>query len=286
MDIKMKALVCFAPFGIAIAVGTSLAAPAYDQYNQRAANVDDKKKEVEELDQKLVNKNKIARQTVELQQAIDALRNAVPKYPDVELLAIDLEKMALESGLEVIAIKEPDKETLKKAGLEAPEPPPEAAGTNFTRGKEQLADRVKQTMAPAVNAGAAVTSAVADAAKPAAGAAAAAAGAAAATAPGAKAKKPGPPPDGGLLKNLVQIKLLGSYKNLMAFTHRLETYQRVVQISDLKASVPKGEQQQQTGTATVKKPELPDEAEPGENDPQGDPERLNISMTLTTYYLP
>jgi Tfp pilus assembly protein PilO len=260
MDIKIKILACVAPYGIAAAVGFAMVQPAWEEYSSKTTAVSEKKTEAEELTTKLSQRARIQKEKEELEAAIATLRDAVPSSPDQEVLTIDLEKMALESGLDVIAIKAPDAEELRKAGFAEETSGTPTAGSNMAAGKQQLADKVKQTTAPV----------------------AAAAGAIA----GAAAKGPADSvsPDGGLAKNIVQIKLLGSYKSLMTFVHKLETYQRVVAVSELHATLPKAEKNAAaTGKAQA---QLPDETDVSEGDDQGNPELLNISLMLTTYYLP
>lgn len=267
MDVKTKGAIAAVPFLIAGAVGFSLAYPAYNEYATKAITVEEKKTEVADLDTKLVNRNKVATEKRELDSTIITLRASVPKSPDLELLNLDIEKMALDSGLEIIAFKEADKDQKKRAGVE--EPPP---GSNISQGKDKLAERVKSTVgvagAAAAGAGAAV-----------AGAAGAAAGVPAK--PGDPPAKASVPPDAGLLKALLQVKLIGDYKGLMAFTHKLETYQRVVAISEIKSVIPKLVKDAKKGAA-----ELQDETEPGDEDSLGNPNQLNISLVLTAYYLP
>lgn len=272
MDVKTKMAVCVLPFVIAGGVGFALAYPAYNEYATKASAVEEKKTEAADLEGKLVNRNKVAKEKKDLDSTINQLRSSVPRRPDTELLNLDLEKMALESGLEMVAFKEADKDLKKRAGI--PEEDTSADGTNMSKGKDKLAARVKNTVGAAGAAAAGAGAAVA-------GAAAGAAGAKAGAKPGAAdAGKTPPPPDAGLLKAIMQVKLIGDYKSLMTFVHKLETYQRVVAISEVKTTIPKASKD------SKKASELPDETEPNEDEAQGNPNQLNISLVLTAYYLP
>lgn len=255
MDVKIKAVLAILPFGIAIAVGSSLAYPAYTDFTAKAQQVDDKKKEQDELQTKLTARARIQKEKVEMERDISALRDSVPKKAEVEMLNIDLEKMCVESGVDLVSFRSPTSEELKKSG--AADPPPESAGTNMSKGKAALANKVKDTLAPVSGA----------------------AGAAAAAASGAKPKISSSP-DAGLSKFNMQIKVIGDYAGIMQLAKKLESYQRVIAIADLQTSVPKKE------ANTASKGELPDDAVPTESDEVGDYHRLNGTFMITAYYLP
>lgn len=256
MDIKIKALIAIAPFGIAIAVGAVLAMPAYNDYSAKNEQTDGKKVELEELQAKLVNKSKVQKEKLDIEQSILALRSSVPKKPQLELLNLDIDKMCTESGIDLIAFKEPDKETLTKAGLLDD-------GAAASAAKDRLKGAVRTAQAASAGQAAAV----------------------AGTPGAAGAAKAGATPETGLAKITVQVKGIGDYAGLTQLVKKLETYQRVVAISELKASVPK-QIKIDADTKSVKKAELPDEMAPTESDPQGDYKKLNISFLLTAYYLP
>jgi Tfp pilus assembly protein PilO len=264
MDFKMKIVCAVAPFGIAAAVGFSLLQPAFQDYNEKAQNVETRKHDSEELTTKLADRGKIMKEKAELEAAINSLRGSVPKDPALEILDIDLEKMALESGLNLISITTPNKDTLKKAGLADDSSEPTTLGQTMAKNKAALADKVKSAAAPASAAAAAI------------------AGSAKTAAAGSV------PPDAGLSKNILQVKLMGSYNNLMTFTHKLETYQHVLAVSDLHVSLPKGHQ----GVAalgaqnTMAQKTLQDDMDLNETDAAGDPDSLNVALMITSYYLP
>ncbi len=79
-----------------------------------------------------------------------------------------------------------------------------------------------------------------------------------------------------------QIEVTGDYNGLMRLVHKLETYQRVIKITQLKEHIPKKD----NSGGKEKKVKLPDSQAPGEGDDVGDPKQLYVSMTVTAYYLP
>lgn len=252
MDVKLKALLAIVPFGIAVAVSSSLAYPAYSDFAAKAQQVEDKKKEQDDLKTKLAARARIIKEQKEIETSIAALRDSVPKQADVEMLNIDLEKMCTESDVELVSFRSASQEELKKAGLEEK---PEAAGSNMTKGKAALASKVKDAMAP-VTGGAAK-------------------GAGAGSMP-----KTSNSTDSGLSKFNMQVKVVGDYAGIMKLAKKLESYQRVVAISELVTSVPKKTKtDKETG-------ELQDDAVPAESDDLGDYHKLNGSILLTAYYLP
>lgn len=251
MDVKTKILICVLPILGAAGIGFGLVMPAYEEFSLKAKAVDDKKTEHQDLQAKLADRAKIQREMKDLNASVDQLRAAVPKKPELEILNIDLEKMCNESGMDMISFTEPDVETLKKAGLITKE---EAVGSNFTKGKAALTDRVNKTLATGTTAVAGAT-----------------------TAP----KKLGAGADAGLAKITVQVKAIGDYAGAESLIRKLESYKRVVAISEIKTWVPKREDK--GGKA---KAELPDDTPPKDDDVQGDWKKLWVSFLLTAYYLP
>jgi hypothetical protein len=258
LDFKTKALICFMLVAGAGYVGFAMAMPAVQMSNEKQEAVDAKKQEHDDLQSKLRAFSKLTREKKELEGKIDALRGAVPKSPDLEILNLDLEKMCLDSGLEILAFKEASKEQKDKAGLAEAESP-DAAGTNFSKGKQALANRVKGAMAPLTGAGAP--------GKP--------------GAPGAK-DQPAADPDAGLAKITMQVRVYGDYLGVLALMKKLETYQRVVAIQQIESFAPLIP----TDAGKKGKLGLPEDAIPPENAPIGDWKHLNTSFLLTAYYLP
>ena len=249
MDIKVKIAAVLGLFVVAGGVGFSLAWPAYEEWTAKASQLEEKKNEESTLDTKLANSAKIQREKQETEAAIEALRGAIPKKPELEILNIDLEKMCKESNVDLVAFKEADTQTLKDAGLDDDT-------IKMKTSAQALKDKIKGKVGTAQ---------------------------AASSGGAAQAKKDKDDNTGtGLSKLILSVKCIGDYADIMKLIRRMETYQRVVAITEVKASIPK-----LVKAEKGKKLELPDiDQQPSETEEQGDYHRLNCSLLLTAYYLP
>jgi hypothetical protein len=262
MNFKIKILVAVAPILIGVTVGATMAYPAYQDYTAKQQQVEEKKTEEEGLATKLAGKSKLMKDKKLMEEALEKLRSSIPKEAEMELLNIDLERMCDESGVDLVSLRDADKEDFKKAGME--EMPTEQTSAQLLKNKIKGGAKTAGAASAQTGAGAASTGTGGAAAKGNAAASAA--------------------PDTGLQKISLAVRCIGDYPSLMALVRKLETYQRVVAITSLKTSVPKKETNKETkGKGKI---ELPDDAPPTENDEQGDYHRLNISFLLTAYYLP
>ena len=213
LDFKSKIMLCVLPFIIAGGVVAGLVVPQYNDYNDKNTNLESRKAEQKDLETKLADSAKILKEKTDLENAIAALRGAVPRTPDLELLYIDLERLCQSSGLELLSI--------------APSTEAKKAEDPKAKGKDAKKDETA---------------------------------------------------DVGLVKKSVQIKIYGSYKNLMTLVEKLEHYQRVVIIGDVHMSVPQGGQGQKADPFS--------EADLGAGSQPGDPDFSHMKLSLTTYYLP
>lgn len=260
MNAKIKIALAIVPVLIAATVGATMAYPAYQDYTAKQQQVEEKKTEEEGLAAKLAGKSKLMKDKKLMEESLEKLRSSIPKKPEMELLNIDVERMCNESNIDLISLKDAEKDDFKKGGVEDP------AATEALAASQALKNKIKGG----------VKAATAASSTTGAGAASTGVGGTAATA-GASGNT-----DTGLQKITLAVKCIGDYPSLMSLVRKLETYQRVVAISSVKTSVPKKENK----TETKKKVELPDDQPPGESDEQGDYHRLNISFLLTSYYLP
>jgi Tfp pilus assembly protein PilO len=255
MDVQAKAVLCIVPFIVAGCIGGFLAYPAYSDYASKTQQVESKKSEQSDLTAKLKENKKLKAEKDQLDNDIEALRGAVPRKPQIEILNMDLEKMCNEAGVDLVSFAAPEKESLKKLGLD---------------------DSKKDTTATTP--------------KGKKGAAGAAGAAAAAAASAASAATKLDISEVGLSRVSMQVKCLGDYSSIQKLIKDLETYKRVVALSQFKVYVPrsgksaekgeKGEGEKATGS------ELPDEGESAEGDAQGDYHKLWCSFVVTAYYLP
>lgn len=256
MDFRTKALLCLFPFILAAYLGFSLAAPAIQTSQEKQQAVDDKGRELDELKAKLKEKGTVLKTKLGLEGDLLRLRESVPKTPELELLNIDLEKMCLDSGMDIIVFKQAEEDDLKKLN----EGKSEGGGSedSFASRSRGVKDSVKNAMAPVTG--------------PKTGKRGGKRG------KGKDEEAPGVDTDAGLSKVTMLVKVIGDYPGLMELIRKIETYQRVVAVDYLESNVPKKE--------TDKHNELPDDKPPPEGEQQGDCKKLNITLLLTAYYLP
>lgn len=256
MDIKIKAVLAIVPFGAAVAIAMTMAMPAWDEYSNKVTQVEGKKSEQEQLQTKLNGKTKLQREKKLIEDQLAMLKDNIPSKPDLQILNLDLEKMCNEAGLDLIAFKEADKEALKKAGIAS-------ESEEVTDNQNSLKKQVKGNIAKAT---------------------AGTTGGNPGT-PGAKKDKDKEVPDAGLKKVYVEVKAIGDYAGLLQLARKLETYQRVVQITEVRATIP-GKAKNAATKDLFTTRELPDDNVPAEGDLQGDHKRLNLGFLLAAYYQP
>ncbi|MBY0550280.1 MAG: hypothetical protein K2W95_23585 [Candidatus Obscuribacterales bacterium] len=238
MSLPIKIILAVLPFIIAVSVGVMYLQPALDEMSAKSTQVEEKSKEKEDFATKLNGEKKVQEKKVALESEINSLRAAVPKQPDLELLTVDLEKMCKDSGIDLVSIQPP-----KTDGSQSSFAEPESS--TISKGKENLKSALN--------------------------------GATGGSGPGGKKKEPEVvKPD--LEEISRQIEVTGDYDGLMRLVHKLETYERVIKITQMKEHIPKKE----TGK-TVK---LPESGDPADGDILGDPKQLYVSMKITAYYLP
>lgn len=239
MSPLVKAVIAGLPFIIAIAVGMLFLQPAVDDMNAKSGQVETKTGEKETLETKLASENKVNSKKRQLDEEIYQLRASVPKQPDLDLFTIDLEKMCQDSNMDLISIG----------------PPKEATGSSSSSSSADAALKAKQDKVKGLLKGDVGSEA-----------------------DKAGAKKSDQPAGSDLEEITRQIVVTGSYHNLRRLIHKLETYQRVIKISQLVERIPPKKQADKVG--------LPDDAEHTEATELGDPKQLYVSMKVTAYYLP
>jgi len=202
MNTREKILLCAGPYLLAGYLWFSLTSPTYNEGHVQDTELSKKRQEQIELKTKLLDLHRLEKERTNLEQNITSLRAAVPKSPDVDLLVIDLEKMATDSGLDVVSIGPPEED---QEGNEETEGLPPLPGKNPLE-QPLKADPKKPTPAAAK----------AD-----------------------KGKSLNPEPvDSGLSQHLLQVKLTGDYPALVGFMHKFDSYERVVDISRISAEIP------------------------------------------------
>lgn len=231
MQTREKIILCTAGYLVAVGLWFGVAQGALSEAQARAEELENKKKEATELSIKLKDKVHLQKEHDDLTRDIEQVRGSVPKNPDIDLLVIDLEKMCLDSGLDLVSVEEPDKEKLRAS---------EAAG-------EEPASLPQPKVSGAVSGGPA-------AAKP---------EGPKIPLPGDK-NKPGSEVDTGLVKHFLLVSAQGSYAGAIELMKKLESYQRVIGVSQVDIGFP-------TESKEQKEP---------------DPNQLKISFLMTAYYLP
>src|SRR5579885_697535 len=130
MQTREKILLCAAGYLIAIVLWFSGASQALTDHQTVSDELDKKSKEQTDLKIKLSDQARQQQENQKIKAEIDQLRGSVPKSPDIDILVIDLEKMCLDSHLDLVSVEEPDKDKLKatESAEEASNQPPKVSG--------------------------------------------------------------------------------------------------------------------------------------------------------------
>lgn len=202
---REKRLLCAVAYVLALTAWFTVAAPAVTEAQDRLNELTEKNKEDAELKIKLRDVARLRKEQQSLNSEIDQLRGSVPKSPDIDILMIDMEKMVLASGLDIVSVLEPEREKLKLSE------------------ESQETDSLQPVGAPKVSG---FVSGKAPPPKP-----------AAPTAPGAKAGAPAPI-ETGLVKHVLQVTVTGSYAGFIELMKKLEAYQRVIGVNQIDLGFP------------------------------------------------
>lgn len=108
-------------YGLAILVFAMGVYPCINEESEKMVALAQHRQQKEQLDAKLKDKLKIDREKQALVADIASLRNAVPKSPNVDLLLIDLEKLANEAKVDLIGFETPGSEDVKETQKEMTE---------------------------------------------------------------------------------------------------------------------------------------------------------------------
>jgi Tfp pilus assembly protein PilO len=199
MQTREKILLCVVGYIIAVVLWFSGASQALTEHQTKSDELDAKLKEQTELKIKLSDLSRLQQEKVKLEGEIDQLRGSVPKSPDIDILIIDLEKMALESGLDLVSVEEPDKDKLR--ATEAADQ--EAAAPKGAKAPPKP-DEGPRALGPA---------------------------------PGADKAKP-VEVETGLVKQFMIVSAQGNYAGAVEFMKKLQAYQRVIGVSQVEVGYP------------------------------------------------
>lgn len=202
MQTREKMLLCVIGYIIAVVLWFSGASQALTEHQAKTDELDAKLKEQTELKIKLSDLSRLQQEKVKLEGEIDQLRGSVPKSPDIDILIIDLEKMALESGLDLVSVEEPDKDKLR-----ATEAADQEASTQ-TKGPKGPAQPKPDDGPRALGAN-----------------------------PTAEKAKPAEV-ETGLVKQFMLVSAQGNYAGAVEFMKKLQAYQRVIAVSQVEVGYP------------------------------------------------
>lgn len=256
MQTREKILICALPTVLAAVMWFAVTSQAVTDWQAKDQELKDKSKEQVVLKSKIASLNKLKNDQKRLEVDIESLRASVPKSADIDLLMIDLEKMCLESGMDLVSVQPPGKDKLKEIAQEDKE---QQAAAN-AGGKLSLGGKNKAAALGGPNADDKDKDKDKDKKdKKAKGK--------------SKVKeKPKevltPEQEAGLSTVLVECTVTGDYPSFVELMKRLESYQRVIGISQIAIDLP------EISDSDKKKQKI----ELNKN--------LAIAFLLTTYYLP
>ena len=108
MQLRDKILLCALPYAVAGYAYFALASPAMVANQEKEVELADKRREQIELSTRLLEVKRQQEEKARLDREIGDLRGSVPKSADIDILLIDLEKMCLDSNMDMVAIEAPD----------------------------------------------------------------------------------------------------------------------------------------------------------------------------------
>lgn len=198
-------------YGLAILVFALLVYPAITEESVKQADLNQHRNQRDQLDLKLKEKLRIDREKQALVADIASLRNAVPKEANVDLLLIDLERLAKQANVDLIGFETPGTEDVKETHKEI---------------NEMLED---------INGKGAAKPKAKDAKQP---------------APIAAAKPADIGSELGLKQIDKEVYVTGNYSSMVQFVRNIEAYERVMGVSHVVIAVPKQEAKADTDKAS------------------------------------
>ncbi len=105
-------------YGLAAVIFAMLVYPCITEESAKLVDLAQHRQQKEQLDAKLKDKQRIRKERDALVSDIASLRNAVPKAANLDLLLIDLEKLATQANVDMIGVETPGSEDLKASQKE------------------------------------------------------------------------------------------------------------------------------------------------------------------------
>ncbi len=210
MQTREKVVVCAAPYLVGGYLWFALASPAMVSNQEKEAELVEKRREQIEISSRLFDVKHQQEERARLDREIGDLRGSVPKSPDIDILLIDLEKMCLDSNMDIVAIEPPERDKAKQAE-EQEMPSSVSAAALAPRSGIALGQQSLGQAAAGTGPGA----------------------------PGAAGRQgPATPVETGLNKLIKQVTVTGDYPGLVELMKKLESYQRVISVNQVEADLP------------------------------------------------
>ncbi|HEY9683908.1 MAG TPA: hypothetical protein V6C86_20160 [Oculatellaceae cyanobacterium] len=96
------------------AIGYAGIFPAYSEMQQRSTELKERRDENQQYLNKLAARAKADAERHSLESQIKALRNSVPKQPELELVMLDIERMCHDCDVDLIGVEDMDPDTLAR----------------------------------------------------------------------------------------------------------------------------------------------------------------------------
>ncbi len=182
---------------LSLTVLGALTYPAYLDAEREQTELTTKKKEYQTIVAKMAERDRLGNLKRGLESDINSLRNAVPKAPYLDLLMLDLERMARVSNVQILALEQPAKENGATESNDLED-------MMLSGGKTATAIKPLPVFRPT---------------------------------PGTTAKAAEAPNPLGLKQISKRLFVTGEYQNIIAFVKHLESYQRVIALKDLSVAI-------------------------------------------------
>lgn len=208
-----RMLICALPYLVTVYLLLSVVQPALHEATQKGDELKQLTTQYDEIKGKLVEKEKLQEQQLLLTRDIRKLRSAVPQEPQMDILVLDLERIADISNCDLIGVElpEPNRKDKNSRGI---------MDSLMEEIEGRLPIRPAKTPTPTPQLP-----------KP----------------PGAPGTEPPDQNQPAGLENVVKrVYVSGSYPELIAFLKGLEGYQRVVGVRDLIIALPENAEREVT----------------------------------------
>lgn len=208
MNERTRLLLVLAPILISGTAAFSMNYPAYLDSQRLHEELKQKEDELKSLQDKLAERASVDQSHKTLESEIQSLRNEIPKAPYLDLLMLDVQRMADAADIDIIAVEKPDERN--SGGVENSVDAADLEVLEAGMGKNQQNKNLNQS--PNQNN---------------------------------SQNKPGEAKTGegnsiGVKQMTRRLYLTGDYGKLIQFMKRLESYQRVLSVNQLSVAMTGG----------------------------------------------